>query len=56
MSRVSLVVLCEGATEKYFVRNVLAPYLGDKGIDVSAPLIGTSGHKGGKVSFERTFL
>ena len=53
MSRVPVYIICEGDTEKYFVRNVLGPYLGRKGFDVSAPVIGSNGHKGGNVSFTR---
>ena len=53
MSRVPVMVLCEGYTEMYFVRDVLAPYLANKEVDAVGIRIGTNGHKGGKISFDR---
>ncbi len=49
MNRVIAVV--EGQTERTFVRDVLAPWLGLKGVMLSARLVGKPGHKGGATSF-----
>jgi hypothetical protein len=51
MSRVIAVV--EGQTEQGFVREVLAPFLGDKNVDITARLVGKPGHKGGDCRYER---
>ena len=51
MSRVYAVV--EGHTEQAFVENVLAPWLGEKGVFICASLIGKPGHKGGRVEYVR---
>lgn len=51
MNRVIAVV--EGQTEGTFVRDVLAPWLGSKGVMLSARLVGKPGHKGGVGSFQR---
>jgi len=45
MSRV--LALVEGRTEQTFVRQVLAPHLGGRGVYLSARLVGKPGHKGG---------
>ena len=50
MSRV--LALVEGQTEQAFVRDVLAPELGNRGVFISATLIGKPGHKGGIRSYE----
>ncbi len=43
-----LAILCEGHTEREFVRTTLAPHLESKGITTAATMITTSpGHKGG---------
>ena len=52
MNRVIAVV--EGQTEQTFVRDVLAPWLGWKGVILSGRLVGKPGHKGGATSFTRT--
>ena len=51
MSRV--VAIVEGQTERTFVRDVLAPWLGWKGVMLTARLIGKPGHKGGIGAFAR---
>lgn len=51
MSRV--VAIVEGQTERTFVRDVLAPWLGWKGVMLTARLIGKPGHKGGIGEFAR---
>ena len=48
-----VIVIVEGQSEQSFLRSVLAPYLGERSWYIRADLIGTSGHKGGGVSFER---
>lgn len=61
MSRsMTVVVLVEGQTENGFVKDVLAPYWGQRGIFVQAPIYRThvdmrSGrvHKGGDIRFTR---
>jgi hypothetical protein len=45
MSRIILVV--EGQTEQAVVREVIAPVLANKGVFVTAALVGKPGHKGG---------
>lgn len=47
-------VIVEGHTEQTFVRDILAPELGHKGIYLYPALIGKPGHKGGDIRFERT--
>jgi hypothetical protein len=51
MSNIQLVV--EGATERDFVRDVLAPELAKASCYVTAALIGKVGHKGGDIRFDR---
>jgi hypothetical protein len=51
MSRVIAVV--EGVTEQRFVREILAPYLGQFGIWMDARLVGKPGHKGGVGPYPR---
>ncbi|MBI9094511.1 MAG: DUF4276 family protein [Sphaerochaeta sp.] len=48
-----IIVIVEGQSEQSFLRSVLAPYLGEQACYISAQLIGSPGHKGGGVSFER---
>ncbi len=52
-------VLAEGQTEETFVRDVLAPWLGERGVMVSASRVTTGRsagrvHKGGLTNYERT--
>jgi hypothetical protein len=51
MNRVIAVV--EGQTERTFVREVLGPWLGWRGVAMSARLVGKPGRKGGVGEFER---
>ena len=51
MSEVYIVV--EGQTEQSFIRDVLAPYLAPQGLYLIPSIIGTPGHKGGVIKFER---
>ncbi len=51
MSRVVAVV--EGQTEQDFVRNVLAPWLGARGVFLTARLVGKPGQKGGVGEYPR---
>jgi hypothetical protein len=55
MSNSSIVVyaIVEGKTEEQFVKDVLAPYLGDRGIFMYASQVTKSGEKGGDVKFSR---
>ena len=56
--RSSIYCLCEGYSEMNFIRRMVAPYLGHRGIDIHAPMITTSfkrrigrKFKGGGTSF-----
>jgi len=51
MSRVIAVV--EGQTEQGFVDDVLAPWLGARGVYITARLVGKPGHKGGVGEYQR---
>ncbi len=51
MSNICCIV--EGQTEQTFIRDVLAPFLGDMDCYLQARLIGSPGHKGGSVTFSR---
>lgn len=53
MSNINVYVIVEGQTEQTFVREVLAPVMGHKGIFLHPALIGKPGHKGGDIRFER---
>jgi len=53
MSSVEVYVIVEGPTEQTFVREVLAPNMGHKGIFLYPALTGKPGHKGGDIRFER---
>lgn len=48
-----VIVISEGQSEQSFLKIVLAPYLGEHLCYIRAQLIGTPGHKGGCISFER---
>lgn len=50
---VEIVVIVEGHTELKFVKDVLAPYLGEKHIGMTAIIASKSGQKGGDIRFER---
>lgn len=51
MSRI--IVIVEGQTEQDFVRDVLAPWLGARGVYLTARLVGKPGHKGGVGEYQR---
>ncbi len=48
-----VMVIVEGATEKSFIRDVLAPVMALKNIYIYATQIGSPGHKGGNVKYQR---
>lgn len=50
---VPVVALVEGAAEKTFLRDLVAPYLSGFGIYLSPTLLSKPGQKGGDVKFER---
>lgn len=52
-SGVEVMIVVEGQTEQTFIREVLAPEMGIKGIFLSAVVIGKPGHKGGNIRFDR---
>ncbi len=49
----NVVAIVEGKTEQVFVERVLAPYLGNKRIFITATQISKPGQKGGDVKFSR---
>ncbi len=51
MTRVNIVV--EGQTEETFVKEVLAPALGYRGVYLTPRLLGAPGKQGGKVNYAR---
>lgn len=53
MSKVEIYIVVEGQTEQTFVREILAPYMGQWGIYLYPSLIGKPGHKGGDIRFDR---
>ena len=53
MSRVAIYIVVEGQTEQTFIRDVLAPELAIKNLDLHPVLIGKPGHKGGDIRFAR---
>jgi hypothetical protein len=53
MNKIEVYIVVEGQTEQTFVRNVLAPYMGQWGIYLHPRLIGKPGHKGGDIRFDR---
>jgi hypothetical protein len=53
MSKVEIYIVVEGQTEQTFVREILAPYMGQSGIYLHPSLIGKAGHKGGAIRFDR---
>lgn len=46
-------IICEGPTEVRFVKNVLAPSLGSRGVFLHPVTIGSQHTKGGNVTFDR---
>ena len=48
------LAIVEGYTEHEFVKFVLAPWLGERGVFLTAPVLGKAGHKGGIREYERT--
>ena len=49
-------VLVEGYTERAVIQEVLAPHLADRGIYLSARIVGKPGKKGGDCQFQRRVL
>ncbi|MCZ0943584.1 MAG: DUF4276 family protein [Gammaproteobacteria bacterium] len=50
---VAVTVIVEGDTEQIFVREILAPYLGAKGVFMTPIILSKPGQKGGDVRFAR---
>src|ERR1700680_1523762 len=48
-----VMAVVEGQTEQTFVREVLAPWLGARGVFLSPRLVGKPGHKGGVGEYPR---
>jgi hypothetical protein len=53
MTRV--IIICEGPTERDFVKKIIVPHLLGFGINISSPIIGKPGKKGGDIRNERVF-
>jgi hypothetical protein len=54
MNNIEVYIIVEGPTEQTFIRDVLAPEMGHKGIFLHPALMGKPGHKrGGDIRFER---
>jgi hypothetical protein len=49
----NVIVLSEGPTEQLFVKQLLAPYLAQKGVFLQAVVLHKPGQKGGDVKFAR---
>jgi len=49
----NVMVIVEGATEQTFIRDVLAPKLGEQNIFLTPAQICKAGHKGGNIIFDR---
>jgi hypothetical protein len=47
-----VLMLVEGPTERGIIQQVLAPYLGDRGVYLSPKVVGKPGHKGGVRGFD----
>ncbi|MCY4539562.1 MAG: DUF4276 family protein [Chloroflexi bacterium] len=50
---IRLNVVCEGPTESTIVKNILSHHLATFDVGVGAPMVGTSGKKGGAVTLKR---
>ena len=51
--RVDVMVLTEGKTEQLFIKRLLAPYMGYRGVDLTPTQLNKPGQKGGDVRFVR---
>ena len=49
----AVVVLVEGPTEQRFIKNLLAPYMFDRGVFLTPIILDKPGEKGGDVKFAR---
>ena len=52
----NVYIICEGPTEVRFIKNVLAPNLGNLSLFLHPVTIGSQRAKGGNVSFDRLYL
>lgn len=50
---ITVKVVVEGQTEQKFIKDILAPYMGIKGIFMTASLAPKPGQKGGDIKFQR---
>lgn len=50
---IRVIIICEGKTEREFVRKIVSPKLLGFGIDVSCPILGKPDKKGGDVKWAR---
>ena len=52
----NVYIICEGPTEVRFIKNVLAPSLGNRSIFLHTVTIGSQRSKGGNVTFDRLYM
>ena len=52
----NVYIICEGPTEVRFIKNVLAPSLGNQRIFLHPVTIGSQRSKGGNVTFDRLYM
>lgn len=55
MSNVTVNIVVEGPSERNFLKSLVAPDLGAKGVFISPSVVGKPGHKGGNIKFDRVF-
>lgn len=53
MSNVTVNIVVEGPSERNFLNSVVAPHLGVAGVFILPSVVGSPGHKGGCIKFER---
>ncbi len=50
---IEIIILVEGKTEKFFIKQIMAPYLAEKNIFAIPTILSKPGEKGGDVRFAR---
>lgn len=51
---IRVIAVVEGQTEQGFIRELLAPWLGERGVSITARIVGRPGHKGGVGGYEQS--
>ncbi len=52
----TVYIICEGPTEVRFIKNILAPSLGNRSLFLQPVTIGSKRTKGGNVTFDRLYM